>query len=174
MSEKTTPTKFLNSVIQGLTEMAYNWEGSAYGIMGSLVGTAIVDEIALPKVTGGETNRDALVDEVSAVLERELTDRFGVATKLKLTRSEKQGLTLEADECVLIPSEDYLTNKGMQSRCLFCPVVNVVVESLYKVGIDSEIRSWEIGTMKNPHCHHIIGLMEEVAAAAEIKAGKAC
>ena len=174
MSEKTPPTEFLNSVIQGLTELAYNWEGSAYGIMGSLVGASIVEDIALPQVKEGEKSRDVLVDEVGAILETELTSRFGVASNLTLARSEKQGLTLEADNCVLIPAEDYMTNKGMQSRCLFCPVVNVVVESLYKVGIDSEIRSWAIGSKQNPHCHHVIGLMEDVPAATEIRAGKAC
>jgi hypothetical protein len=174
MSDKTAPTEFLNGVIQGLTEMAYNWEGSAYGIMGSLVGAAIVEDIALPQVKEAQKGRDALVDELSNILEKELTSRFGVASKIKLTRSEKQGLTLEADDCVLIPMEDYLANKGMQSRCLFCPVVNIVVESLYKIGIDSEIRSWEIATKVNPHCHHVIGLMEDVPAVTEIKAGKSC
>jgi len=174
MSERTTPTAFFNSVIQGLTEMAYNWEGSAYGIMGSLVGASIVEDIALPQAKSDEKNRDVLVDEVSTVLEKELTSRFGVASNLKLTRSEKDGLTLEADDCVMIPSEEYMTKKGMKSRCLFCPVVNIVVESLYKVGIDSEIRSWEIGTTEKPHCHHIIGLMEDVPAVTEIRAGKAC
>lgn len=172
MPEKTPPTEFLNSVIQGLVVLSYNWEGSGYGTMGSLVGTAIVDDIALPQAKEGEKNKDALVDELCALLEKELTSRFGVASKLKLTRSEKQSLTLEVDNCVLIPIEDYLINKGMRSRRPFCPVVNVIIESLYKMGIDSETRSWEIGTKENGHCHHVIGLMDDVAMATEIKTGK--
>ena len=73
---------------------------------------------------------------------------------------------------MLIPIEDYLISKGMRSRRLFCPVANVIIESLCKLGIDAETRSWEIGTREKCQCHHVIGLMDEVAAATEIKAGE--
>jgi uncharacterized membrane protein (UPF0136 family) len=171
MPENKPPTEFLNSVIQGLVTLAYNWEGSGYGTMGSLVGTAIVDSIALPKAMPGEKSKDALLDELSALLEKELTTRFGVASKLKLTRSENQGLTLAVEGCVLLPIEDELIGKGMRSRRLFCPVVNVILESLYKLGIDAETRSWQIGTQVNPNCLHVIGIMDDVAKATELRTG---
>jgi len=172
MSDKSQPMEFLNSVIQGLVVLAYDWQGSGYGTMGSLVGTAIVDKLSLPQAKEGQENKDAAMDQLCALLERELTTRFGVASKIKLSRSENKGLTLEVDNCVLLPIEDYVISKGMRSRRLFCPVVNIILESLYRMGIDSETRSWSIGTRENGRCRHVIGIMDEVAMATEIKSGK--
>lgn len=169
MSDKG-PVEFLNSVIHGLIVLAYNWEGSGYGTMGSLVGTAVVDNIALPEKSG--KSRDELVDEVCKLLEKELGERLCVASKVELARTEKQGLSVAVDSCVLLPIEEDLINKGMRSRRLFCPVANVIMESLYKLGIDSENRSWQIGTTANPCCRHVIGIMDEVAKATEIKTGQ--
>jgi len=153
---------FLNEVIFGLYELAYDWEGSGMATMGSLVGCAIVDNLDLPK----DVLEGKKVDEALALLEKHLT-RYGVADKVVLASEERSGVGLHVSNCMLLPVEERMKQKGKNLRRLFCPVVNIVREVFERMGINSEVRSWDIGCDK---CYHVVGLIDELAMEKELKA----
>lgn len=154
--------KFLNEVIFGLIELAYDWEGSGMATMGSLVGCAIVDDFDLP----GDVLEGKKIDEALALLEKHLS-RYGVADKVSLTTEEKSGVGIKIHNCLLLPVEEKMRENEKTLRRLFCPVANIVREVFERMGINTEVRSWEVGS---DQCCHVVGLIDELAMEKELKA----
>ena len=62
--------------------------------------------------------------------------------------------------------EKSLKDKLGIDKFVICPLVNIVIEAMNQIGIETEKRSF---TIVDDECHHVIGLIPELEMETELK-----
>jgi len=160
---RITDARFFNSVISGMADILFKWDGGVFSAMGHNVGRELLDVIEKDlDIKAGSTI------QVLGQLSRQLVESYRVADSINVTENTEKGcIDLEVGNCVLLPfAKREIERNPWFKRKPLCPIKNVIMRFLENKGENPEVWTFDLN---GDRCHILIGLIGEVPMEKELK-----
>lgn len=161
--QRLVDARFLNSLVSGLGDILFKWDGGVYGIMGYDVGKNLLTEVE--KVISFKDNpKEKIISELC----RLLVETCRAADSVTVVENKpKECVELRVENCVLRPySEGELKRSPFFKTMPLCPIKNMVMGVLEEKGENTEMRAFE---QQGNQCFLVIGLIEELPMERELR-----
>ena len=164
--KKMIDARFLNSVVYGLADVLYKWDGAPFGIMGYNVGKDLLDEMWRTLDFENKTKEEAIKE-----LGRQLVETYQIADSMEVRENRDDDcVEVRIENCALLPfMRKMLKRNPMLESFPLCVVNNMIMGVLENKGDNTELRSYR---MNGNQCHSIIGLIEELPMEKELRSLK--
>lgn len=155
--------RFLNSMVYGLADVLFKWDGAPYGVMGYNVGKDLLDEMWRALDFERKSKEEAIRE-----LGRQLVETYQVADSMEVTENKEDDcVEVRVENCVLLPFMRKMLKRNPMLKSLpLCVVNNMIMGVLENKGDNTELRSYR---MNGNQCHSIIGLIEELPMEKELR-----
>lgn len=154
--------RFLNTMMAGMADILFKWDGGVYSLMGYKVGREFLD------IIGEKLDfKDQSTLEIFEELCNTLTERYRIADSITVTENrERECVELQAENCILLPFARREAERNLFfKRVPLCPIKNMIMDVLEKKGKSTEVRNFDI---QYNRCRIVIGIIEELPMEKEL------
>jgi hypothetical protein len=155
--------RFLNSMMAGMADILFKWDGGVYSLMGYKVGREFLDIIGKKLDFKNQSAHDILEE-----LCKQLVETYRIADSINVSENrERECVELQAENCILLPfARREAERNSFFKRVPLCPIKNMIMDVLEKKGKTTEVRAFDI---REGLCSIVIGVIEELPMEKELR-----